>query len=343
MARLPVRLRLALWHSLAPAIFAAASSAALLALGRVEWLYVLAAVALTAGGALVVNYWLVGRTLGPLAEITRVAKQIAATGRLKERVPVPPAHDELQELVSTLNAMLARLERNVLRQRRFLADASHELRGPLMVIRGNLDLLQMDLPADERKAGAREASEEADRMARLVGDLLFLAEEDAHERLQSEPVALEDIVAEVWQRACSLDAGAHETVLACNEPAVVLGDRHRLTQMLWNLVENALRYTNPGGRVTFCSRIAGEQVELTIADTGIGIPAEHIPHLFERFYRVDRARLRVESSTGLGLPIVKQVAEAHGGEVRVTSQLGAGSTFTVLLPRLGDSRPGASG
>ena len=333
-ARLPARLRLALQHSLAPVILAAVSGAVLLALGMVGWPVALAAVALTGGCVLAVNYWLVGLTLGPIAEITRVARQIAATGRLEDRVPLPPAHDELQELVNTLNAMLARLERNVLRQRRFLADASHELRGPLMVIRGNLDLLQMDLPADERKAGAREAAEEADRMARLVGDLLFLAEEDAHERLQSEPVHLEDIVAEVWQRACSLDVDVHEMVLACNEPVVVLGDHYRLTQMLWNLVENALRYTNEGGRVTLCSRLSGEQVELTIADTGIGIPAEHIPHLFERFYRVDRARLRVETSTGLGLPIVKQVAEAHGGEVRVTSQLGAGSTFTVLLPRL---------
>lgn len=243
-----------------------------------------------------------------------------------------PRGEELRELAAAFNDILARLEQNVRRQRQFLADASHELRGPLMVIRGNLDLLQMDLPADERKTAAREASEEAERMARLIADLLFLAEEDAHQRLQSEPVALEEVVAEVWQRARTVDGGAHELTLECNEPAVILGDRHRLTQMVWNLVENALVYTDAGGRVALCSQQADGRVTLTVSDTGIGIPAEHIPRLFERFYRVDRARSRTQTSTGLGLPIVKQVVEAHGGSIRVESELGRGSVFTVTLP-----------
>ena len=201
-----------------------------------------------------------------------------------------------------------------------------------MVIRGNLDLLQMDLPAEDRRASAAEASEEAERMARLVGDLLFLAEQDAHERMDSAPVALNEVVDEVWQRACTLDAGRHQLALECNEPAVVLGDRYRLSQMLWNLVDNALRYTNPGGSVRLCLRNHGGVVELAVADTGISIPAEHVPHIFERYYRVDQARSRNESSTGLGLPIVKQVAEAHGGQVRVQSKPGVGTTFTVTLP-----------
>ena len=239
---------------------------------------------------------------------------------------------ELRELASTLNEQLARLERNVRRQRQFLADASHELRGPLMVIRGNLDLLQMDLPPEERKAAAREASEEAERMAHLIGDLLFLAEEDAHDRIQSEPVPFQEIVFEVWQRAANLDAGAHELLFERNDEAIILGDRYRLTQMLWNLVENALRYTDPGGRVSVRSSNTGPHVELIVSDTGIGIPAEHTELLFERFYRVDRARSRNESSTGLGLPIVKQVVEAHGGHISVQSELGAGSSFTVVLP-----------
>lgn len=249
-----------------------------------------------------------------------------------DRLIPGPQDQELRALAAAFNDLLARLEQNVRRQRQFLADASHELRGPLMVIRGNLDLLQMDLPPAEAKAAAREAADEAERMARLIADLLFLAEEDAHERLQSQPVALAEVVAEVWQRATTVDGGAHTLALSCNDPAVVLGDRHRLTQMLWNLVENALRYTDPGGRVTLCSRALGHVVEITITDTGIGIPAEHIPRLFERFYRVDRARTRDQSSTGLGLPIVKQVAEAHGGSVRVESRLGEGSTFIVTLP-----------
>lgn len=269
-----------------------------------------------------------------LAEITAILWHIAETGRVTERVPVPPASDDLQMLTIALNEMLTRLERNEERQRQFLADASHELRGPLMVIRGNLDLLQMDLPPDERKAGAREASEEADRMARLIGDLLFLAEADAHDRLQSMPVTLHVVVGEVWQRALNVDAGAHRLVLDGIAPAVVLGDRDRLTQMVWNLLENALRYTDRGGQITLRLAAAAGRTVLAIRDTGIGIPAEHIPHLFERFYRVDRARTRHESSTGLGLPIVKQVVDAHGGVIRVESQLSVGSTFTVELPTL---------
>ncbi len=261
-----------------------------------------------------------------------MSDQEAPTAHSPVRVFSPSDDDELRELATTLNEQLARLERNVRRQRQFLADASHELRGPLMVIRGNLDLLQMDLPPEERKAAAREASEEAERMARLIGDLLFLAEEDAHDRIRFEPTPLHEVVAEVWQRAANLDADGHELVLECNDAAAILGDRYRLTQMLWNLVENALRYTDAGGRVTLCSRNTGPHVQLTVSDTGIGIPAEHIKLLFERFYRVDRARLRNESSTGLGLPIVKQVVEAHGGQVYVQSELGVGSTFTAVLP-----------
>jgi signal transduction histidine kinase len=243
-----------------------------------------------------------------------------------------PQGAELLALAAAFNDILARPEQNVKRQRQFLADASHELRGPLMVIRGNLDLLQMDLPPEERKAAAREAAEEAERMARLIASLLFLAEEDAHDRLETEQVAIEGVVAEVWQRALSVDAGAYTLTLECNEPALVLGDRYRLTQMLWNLVENALRYTNSGGAVALCSRVSGKAVELTVADTGVGIPSEHIPRLFERFYRVDRERSRTDSSTGLGLPIVKQVAEAHGGRVRLESRLGEAVRLSSSCP-----------
>jgi two-component system, OmpR family, sensor kinase len=243
-----------------------------------------------------------------------------------------PHSEELRELADVFNQLVGRLEQNVRRQRQFLADASHELRGPLMVIRGNLDLLQMDLPPKERRAAAREASEEAERMARLIADLLFLAEEDAHQRLQSMPVVIDEVVAEVWQRARTVDAGEHALSLECNDRAVVLGDRDRLTQMLWNLVDNALVYTEPGGRVALCSRTSTSKVSIAVSDTGIGIPSEHIPRLFERFYRVGHARSRTQSSTGLGLPIVKQVVDAHGGEVRVESELGQGSVFTVSLP-----------
>lgn len=340
--RLNVRLRLGLWFSFFQFLATLLIGALLLVVGRS--LGLIGETRLQAAGllglaalaamviALASSRWLTSHALRPIIEVTRVAKRIAATGHVGERVAVPLARDELHELTSTLNEMLEHLEQTVRRQRQFLADASHELRGPLMVIRGNLDLLQMDLPVEDRQASAREASEEAERMARLVGDLLFLAEQDAHERMDSAPVALNEVIDEVWQRACTLDAGRHRLKLECNEPTTVLGDRYRLSQMLWNLVDNALRYTNPGGRVSLSLCVRGEVAEVAVADTGISIPAEHVPHIFERFYRVDRARSRNESSTGLGLPIVKQVAEAHDGQVRVNSQTGVGTTFTVVLP-----------
>ena len=169
-------------------------------------------------------------------------------------------------------------------------------------------------------------------MSRLVSDLLFLAAEDAQERLERQPVPLHELVSAAAERARSLDAGQHAVTIICNDPTVVQGDRDRLAQMLWNLVENALRYTDPGGTVTLGLHNHGSVAELTVTDTGVGIPAEHLPHIFERFYRVDRARSHRHGSTGLGLAIVKQVAEAHGGQVRVRSEPGAGTTFTVALP-----------
>jgi two-component system, OmpR family, sensor kinase len=286
-----------------------------------------AVVASFAGG-----WWLAARALGPVVQVTRVARRIEATGRFDQRIAVPPARDELGELVATFNEMIQRLDSVFRRQREFLADASHELRGPLAVIRGNLDLLQLDLPADERRTGAREAAEEAERMSRLIADLLFLSEVDAQESVRREPVALADVVAAVFTRARDLDAGRHRLELGRLDPATILGDRDRIAQLVWNLTENALRYTPEDGRVSLLLRREAPIVELSVADTGVGIPAEHLPRLFERFYRVDKARSRERGGTGLGLAIVRQIAEAHGGQVRVRSEPGEGSIFTVALP-----------
>jgi two-component system OmpR family sensor kinase len=297
-------------------------------LRRLLVLAILLAVLLALAG----GWWLRRQAMRPVAEVTRVAKDIAATGRFERRIAIPQTQDELRDLAATFNEMLARLERTFRRQRDFLADASHELRGPLTVIRGNLDLLQMDLPEAERRESAAEATEEVKRMSRLVADLLFLAAEDAQEGLERRPVLLHELVSAAGERARSVDAGKHAVTIICNDPTVVQGDRDRLTQLLWNLVENALRYTEPGGTVTLGLHNHGPVAELTVADTGVGIPAEHLPHIFERFYRVERARSHRYGSTGLGLAIVKQVAEAHGGQVRVRSEPGVGTTFTIALP-----------
>lgn len=291
----------------------------------------LAAVVATVA-AVVGAWWLTARALRPVADVTRVARSIAATGRFEQRIASPAADDEVGHLVVTFNEMLARLERTIVAQREFLADASHELRGPLMVIRGNLDLLRLGLPEDERRASVREASEEIEQMSRLASDLLFLAAAEADETLDQDTVSFDEIVSAACERARTVDAGLHEVVLRHTEPAVVVGDHTRLSQLVWNLIENALRYTPTGGRVEVSLTVRDGSAILIVKDTGVGIPAASLPRIFERFYRVDKARSRRNGGTGLGLAIVKGVAESHGGHVEAESVLGQGSTLTVTLP-----------
>lgn len=300
---------------------------------EMEKLLVLAA----AGIALIAlagGWWLTGRALGPVVAATRDAQRITSNRRFDQRISVPSAGDELRELTTTFNDLLQRLEAIVIHQREFLADASHELRGPLTVIRGNLDLLRLGLSDEERAHCIREATVEVERMAGLVSDLLFLAETDAQDVVEREPVALDQILTSVWQRALAMDGGRHLIVLEQAEPTTVLGDSARLEQLIWNLVENALRYTPTDGAITLSLKDRGNLMDLVVADTGIGINASHLGRIFERFYRVDPARSRSQGGSGLGLAIVKQVTEAHGGTVRVTSEPDHGSTFTVSLPRV---------
>jgi signal transduction histidine kinase len=280
------------------------------------------------GGA----WWLTARALRPISDVTRVVRSIAATGRFEQRVARPPADDEVGQLVVTFNEMLARLERTFASQREFLADASHELRGPLMIIRGNLDLLRLGLPEAERRASVREAGEEVERMSRLAADLLLLAEADAEEVVERKLVTFDGVVSAAWDRARHVDNGLHDVHLTYLEPGCVLGDRTRLDQLVWNLVENALRYTPPGGRVDIALTRRDDELVLVVSDTGVGIPNQHLPRIFERFYRVDKARSRNSGGTGLGLAIVKSVAEAHGGRVGVTSVPGQGTRCTAWLP-----------
>ena len=201
-----------------------------------------------------------------------------------------------------------------------------------MVIRGNIDLLNLDLPDEERRQTVLEAGAEAERMSRLTADLLFLAEADSHDVVEEAPVALRELVSEVWEQANTLDAGSHELLLDRNDPVTVQGDYVRPGQLLWNLVENALRYAPAGGRVTLSLRDDGQFAELLVADTGIGIPPEHAPRISERFYRVDPSRSCDHGGTRLGLAIVKRVTEAHGRRVQVRSTPGVGTTFGVCRP-----------
>jgi heavy metal sensor kinase len=281
------------------------------------------------------GWWLTRQSLRPVVALTDAVAEIASTGAFDRRVPQPGTDDEIGRLAATFNGLLERLNLMLDRQRTLVADTSHELRNPLMVVRGNVELLQHELPSAARKEATGEALEEIDRMTRLIEDLLFLADADANTAIERRDVALHELLAEVAEDArliATRTDGTREVVLRANDPLIVCGDEERLRQMIWNLVENAVRYTPAGGTITLALRRRGPVAELTVGDTGIGIAPEHLPHLFERFYRVDTGRSRALGGTGLGLSIVRQTAEAHGGQVRVRSTVGEGSTFTVALP-----------
>ena len=294
-------------------------------------LFLLIAGSLALPAGLLAGWWMARQALIPVNRLTDAVGTLAATGEFSQRVPQPSGDDEIGRLAHTFNDILERLTVVLDRQQTLVADTSHELRNPLMVVRGNLDLLVHDLPADQRLEAVTEAREEVDRMARLVGDLLFLADADTQGSIARSNVELDEILAEIVRDASRVNP-KHVIDLNANDPVIVLGDAERLRQLIWKLVENAIRYTPDGGTINLALRRRSRVAEISVSDTGIGIAEEHLPHIFNRFYRVDRGRSRALGGTGLGLAIVRQVAETHGGHVRVRSIPGIGSTFTVFLP-----------
>lgn len=305
---------------------------------------------LTAGGIVAVGlsaalgFFLADKALQPINRITQTALEITRTDDLSRRIEQRGPQDEVGRLVTVLNEMLDRIERLFRTQQRFIADISHELRTPLTAIRGNLDLMrrmhiaarasadgQPDPQRESLEASLAAMQSEADRMARLINDLLLLAQADAGIQLQRELVEIDAIVRDVYQEGLALADGV-ELTLDPPECTVVLGDGDRLKQLLLNLVDNAIKYTPQGGQVHLSMQRSDGWVRIDVVDTGIGIPPEDLPHIFERFYRVDKARSRKRGGTGLGLSIARWIAEAHGGRIEVQSEVGRGSTFTVWLP-----------
>jgi len=284
--------------------------------------------------SLLLGDYLARRALRPIDAIAQTAKQITAADDLSRRIPYDGPPDELGQLTHIFNNTLERLERLFNVQRRFVADVSHEMRTPLTTIQGNIDLMRRIGPDDE----AMEAiASEARRMSRLVEDLLLLAKADAGRLpLEQVPAELDTLLVEVYHQAQMLSDGV-TIALGQVEPARVLGDADRLKQLLLNLVSNGIKYTPPGGTITLGLAREGNEAVLTVRDTGVGIPPEDLPHVFDRFYRVDKARSRGQGGTGLGLSIAKWIAEAHGGSISVSSVVDAGSVFTVRLPLLPDS------
>jgi len=257
---------------------------------------------------------------------------------LHRRLQTDPGTDEIARLSSTLNAMLSRLEDSFGGLRRFTADASHELKTPLTVLRADIERASHpNTNRNERMVALEEALQETARMADLVDSLLTLARADEGRfDLARTNVQVEPLVKEVLETAVILgeDAGLEIEVPVLKD-AVVSGDKTRLRQLLLNLVTNAIKYTPRGGLVEISAQQRGkDEVAISVRDTGIGISAVDLPHVFERFWRADRSRSRASErgGFGLGLAICQWIAQAHGGSLTVQSRLGRGSVFTVILP-----------
>ena len=288
-----------------------------------------ALVAAWAGGT-----FLAARALRPVDRITRAAEQIGAED-LSLRLEHRGVDDELGRLTSAFNDMIDRLERAFQRQQRFTADASHELRTPLSVIR-SLAEIALTSPRDEAYDAKTYASicEESERMTRLVESLLTLARADEGHLPMLVGVDVDEVALDAAARI--VERARRQGVTLAVEPSdgyEVRGDASLLTQLVLNLLENALRHTPAGGRITLAVDPAEDGVSLVVADTGSGIPAEHLPRLFERFYRVDQARSRSVGGFGLGLAICEWIARVHAGRLTVESEVGVGTTFRLWLPR----------
>jgi len=279
---------------------------------------------------------LAGRAIQPVSEMTETARAIALSKGFNRRLPPVNANDELGRLAQTFNEMLASLEAAYAAQKRFTADASHELRAPLTSIRGNLDLLARikQMPEEERVEVLNYARKEVERLSRLVNDLLALARADTGQPINLRPVEMDALLAEVHHQAQAMADGV-SVRLTHLEPALVRGDEDRLKELLLILVDNAIRYTPHGGTVSLSLKCEHPEVIVSVEDTGIGIETEDLPHVFDRFWRADKARSRDSGGTGLGLSIAKDIVERHKGEITVRSVPGHGSRFDIHLPASG--------
>ena len=285
-----------------------------------------------------VAYFVVGSTFKPVDQLINEVEAITDGRSLHRRLPADTSNDELARLSLTVNAMLTRLESSFAALRRFTADASHELKTPLTVLRADVErAMHPSTHRAERMVALEEALQETARMSDLVNSLLTLARADEGRfDIYREPIELEPLVREVYETAVILGEDAGLTLsLASMENGIVMGDQTRLRQLLLNLVTNAIKYTPRGGKVELAVAKRGmDEVSITVRDTGIGIAANDLPHVFDRFWRADRVRSRASErgGFGLGLSIAQWIVQAHGGSISVQSRLGRGSVFTVVLP-----------
>jgi heavy metal sensor kinase len=281
-----------------------------------------------------VGWFLARKALRPVAEITGIARKITAEN-LDERIRADVPQDEIGRLAATMNEMIERLEKSFQQIRQFTGDASHELKTPLTILKGEIEMaLRSKDDIQYMKEVLSSSLEEIDRMSYIVKSLLDLAKMDVEKgTLAKEPVRLDKVLADRHEhfKRLAFDSAVQLDILE-NKPVTVLGDQVRLSQLIYNLIDNAIKYTPRGGKVELRLGQDGQTAVFRVKDTGVGISAEDLPYIFDRFYRVDKARTREVGGAGLGLSICKEIAEAHGGTLTALSEAGKGSTFTASLP-----------
>ena len=279
--------------------------------------------------------WLLARrAFRPVDQMVAAAQRIGAE-HLAERLEETGAGDELDRLAKTLNQMLGRLDASFNQVRQFSADASHELQTPLTILKGELEVaLRSPRTREEYQDTLKSILEEVDRIAHLVDSLLLLQRAEVGAlRMDRRPVDLAEIVEEAfWRLKVVSDARKQDLRMEIAEPIVITGDLERLRRLLLNLVDNAIKYTEPGGRIAISLRREADRACIEVSDTGAGIPGDEMDQIFQPFYRSPGARDLSERGAGLGLSIVRSIARAHGGEIEVSSEPGRGSAFKVLLP-----------
>jgi heavy metal sensor kinase len=291
------------------------------------------------------GYLLAGRATRPLARIMDTTARLHPA-QLNERLPLRGSGDELDRLSGTINGFLDRIAAYIAQNREFTANAAHELRSPLAAIQSSLEVaLNIERSPEEYKEILAVVLEECGGLANLINQLLLLAESDAG-RLpwDPEPVHLDRILSKALEMFQGF-AEASGIVLECDQahvaPALVHGNGNRLRQVINNLIDNAIKFTGSGGKVVVGLSEEGNDVVLSVRDTGPGITPEDLPHIFERFRRGDKSRTRTVRGSGLGLAICRSIIVNHGGQIAVESKLGSGTTFVVRLPRISrrDSEP----
>lgn len=293
------------------------------------------------GGILVVGllvgggtYVLTDKALAPVAAITRKARRISSSN-LNERIDVLNHEDELGQLATVLNDLLNRLQQAFESQRQFMADAAHELNTPLAILRAHWEdeLDNPQVPQGLKEKMVHDV-ETISRMNRLINNLLFLSRTESHGvRFDSSPLSLSKLVRDVLADAQVLATMKGQDLQADNLTKIeILGDRDRLYQLFFNLVDNAIKYSDPNGKIRVTLSSDENNAIFSVRDNGPGIPADNLPHIFDRFYRVNKDRSRKTGGSGLGLAICRMIAEAHHGSIDAESVTGEGSAFVVTLP-----------